>query len=326
MDNAAAAETFMPAAARALKEWAIAPTKVHLVSVSENVTFRVEHDSSSYVLRLHRPGYHTLEELVSERTWTRALAASGIGVPIGVATPDGRDYVSADAAGEQRYVGLTRWVEGRVLADVLDETQDIGQTESYFEDLGRVAGSIHNQASDWERPERFTRHALDADGFMGTSPFWGPFWELASLSAPERALLIEARARLHAVLMDYGTHSATYSLIHADLHPGNLLVDGNRLHVIDFDDAGFGWHVYELAVALFSYQASPDFSLIKGALIRGYREARFIADDDLALVPMFLLIRGLALLGWIHQRPEFNRNVDELKSKVCVQCEGLELP
>ena len=29
------------------------------------------------------------------------------------------------------------------------------------------------------------------------------------------------------------------------------------MHVIDFDDAGFGWHMYELAVALFGAQR-PD--------------------------------------------------------------------
>ena len=41
-----------------------------------------------------------------------------------------------------------------------------------------------------------------------------------------------------------------YSVIHADMHPGNIVVDGDRLTVIDFDDAGFGWHQYDIATAL----------------------------------------------------------------------------
>ena len=32
------------------------------------------------------------------------------------------------------------------------------------------------------------------------------------------------------------------------------------LAVIDFDDAGFGWHLYDLAVALIGYQDHPDFA------------------------------------------------------------------
>ena len=40
------------------------------------------------------------------------------------------------------------------------------------------------------------------------------------------------------------------STIHADLHAGNILVRDGGVTVIDVDDAGFGWHVYELAVAL----------------------------------------------------------------------------
>ena len=54
-----------------------------LVSVSENATFRVtdRRDGVAYVLRLHRPWYHTHDELIAERIWIRALGAAGIAVP-----------------------------------------------------------------------------------------------------------------------------------------------------------------------------------------------------------------------------------------------------
>ena len=40
--------------------------------------------------------------------------------------------------------------------------------------------------------------------------------------------------------------------------------------------------------------------------MRGYRSTRDISDDALALIPMFLLIRGMAVIGWISQRPELD--------------------
>ncbi len=105
----------------------------------------------------------------------------------------------------------------------------------------------------------------------------------------------------------YGKPSRTFSLIHADLHPRNVLIDGAHAAVIDFDDAGFGWHQYDLAVALVTYQDRPDFRLFRDACITGYRSLRAISDADLAMLPMFLLIRDLAQVGWFHQRPELPR-------------------
>src|SRR5436190_18703761 len=122
MDKEAIGRTFMPAAQVALKSFPIDAGDLTLVSMAENVTFKVtDREGGAYVLRLHRPGYHTLDELVSERAWIRALAEAGIDVPDAVAARDGRDYVAVTipATGEQRYAGMLRWTEGRLLSDVL---------------------------------------------------------------------------------------------------------------------------------------------------------------------------------------------------------------
>jgi hypothetical protein len=46
----------------------------------------------------------------------------------------------------------------------------------------------------------------------------------------------------------------------------------------------------------------------------------------LALIPMFLLIRGMAINGWIHQRPELDRSrfLLALKEFVCAQSATFE--
>ncbi len=46
------------------------------------------------------------------------------------------------------------------------------------------------------------------------------------------------RDRLAAFL---GTGPQRYGLVHADTRLANLLVDGGRVSVIDFDDSGFSW-------------------------------------------------------------------------------------
>ncbi len=95
MDKAVAARVYTPAALEALQAFPIDSTELELVSVSENVTFRVRDasDGTTYVLRLHRPGYHSLDELIAERVWIRALGDAGIAVPPPLAASDGREYV-----------------------------------------------------------------------------------------------------------------------------------------------------------------------------------------------------------------------------------------
>jgi Ser/Thr protein kinase RdoA (MazF antagonist) len=331
MDNETVDRTFAPAARAALKFFPLDAEEPALVSLSENVTFKVSdrRDGQTYVLRLHRPGYHTLEELNSERAWISALADAGIDVPHRVPARDGRDYVPVTiaATGERRFAGLARWTEGRLLSDVLAETGDRKVVEHSFAQLGAITASMHNQASAWRPPPGFKRHALDSDGLMGEAPHWGPFWEHRSLSAAERDLLLAVRARMHAMLTGLGRDPSAYSLIHADMHPGNILVEGDRLTVIDFDDAGFGWHQYDIAVALTAWQTKPNAAEIERAFLAGYRATRPVPDEALSLIPTFRLIRWMATIGWFHQRPELNRPssvFEERKAWVLEQCAALQ--
>ena len=123
------------------------------------------------------------------------------------------------------------------------------------------------------------RRAWDADGLMGRDPLWGRFWELPQIDRSTQDLLVRVRDGLHSALREYGTDRRIFSLIHADLHADNVLVSGERMHVIDFDDAGFGWHMYELAVALFGAQR-PDLPTLVDAVAGGYREVRPLSDGS----------------------------------------------
>jgi Ser/Thr protein kinase RdoA (MazF antagonist) len=118
---------------------------------------------------------------------------------------------------------------------------------------------------------------------------------------------------------------SVYSLIHADMHPGNILVDGDRLTVIDFDDAGFGWHHYDIAVVLTYWQTRSNAAEIERAFLDGYRAIRPLPDDAPALIPMFRLVRWMASIGWFHERPELRRPAvfEERKAWVLERCAAL---
>jgi Ser/Thr protein kinase RdoA (MazF antagonist) len=337
MDEAAARAVYEPAALRALEAFGIEPAALTFANISENVTFKVTEtgdtdaeDGAAYVLRLHRPWYHSLEELTSERLWTHALSAAGVATPQPVPTPGGEDYarVAVEGAGERRWAGISRWIGGEILFDVLERETEAAAGERHFESLGATMAAMHNQASAWTPPPGFRRHALDADGLMGETPFWGPFWDHAALTPGERSLLLTARETIHAALLRLGQGAAIYSVIHADLHPGNVLIDGDHLAVIDFDDAGFGWHAYDLAVALVHQRTHANFAGFRDACVRGYRKVRAISDGTLGQLPMFMLIRDMVRIGWLHQRPELRAlpSFAANKDSVCERARHFEPP
>ena len=113
---------------------------------------------------------------------------------------------------------------------------------THFRAIGRIAAAIHNQSSAWIPPRGFRRHRFDIEGFVGDGAFWGPFWNVPQLDAGQRDVLRHARRTVAEALSHLDDSTKTFSLIHADLHPHNVVVGEQGLHLIDFDDSGFGWH------------------------------------------------------------------------------------
>ena len=75
----------------------------------------------------------------------------------------------------------------------------------------------------------------------------GYFWELGLTTQNNRDQL-KRFAILSARLQSMPKDRNNFGMIHADLHAKNVLRNNGQLYVIDFDDAGFGWHAFDLAV------------------------------------------------------------------------------
>src|SRR5882757_4672924 len=284
--------------------WPLEPISIQPIKVRENAVFAVHlRDGAKVVLRVHRCGYHSDAALHSECTWMRALADHGIDVPRHVLSNTGMPFESTHIEGfeGERQVDVFHWIQGEQLGSVEGGvTASAGSIGDIYRQVGRLAARIHS--CNWAPPPNFKRHAWDAAGLAGDNPLWGRFWELEALSGPQRALFVRLKSTLWQDLNEYGTTADRYSLIHADLVPENILVHGTHLQVIDFDDAGFGWHLFELATSLYFIRRDSIYDEARDAVIEGYRQHRPLTESHLALLPMFLAARGSTYLGWVHTR------------------------
>ncbi|MEV6108056.1 phosphotransferase [Streptomyces sp. NPDC051940] len=283
-----------------------AAPEVTLLKCRENAVFRVDAGGSRHVLRVHRAGYHTPRALESELAWMTDLRRSGIATPAAVPNRQGRlvEQVTHDGVPEPRLVDVLTWVDGLPMGSLEDGVAADHDAVAAFRETGRLMARLHNHAQHWERPDGFVRHAWDLDGLLGEEPLWGRFWELRALDGAQRAVVLAARERARAELAEFGAGEDRYGLVHADFLPENLLVDGDSVQLIDFDDAGFGWHLFDIATSLFVVADSPEFEAVLAAFVAGYRTERELPDGHLDRLPLFFLLRGLTYLGWLHTRKE----------------------
>jgi Ser/Thr protein kinase RdoA (MazF antagonist) len=287
--------------AAALERFGVPPdAPLSLLSHRENAVFRVDdpNEGRAYVLRIHREGYQSEAMIRSELAWMEALRAEGVETPEVLHARDGDTVqtVAVPEVPEPRHCDLFRWVGG--------EPPDAADVERTYRLLGRINARIHDQARDWKRPPGFQRQSWDEEGMLGEHPLWGRFGDLAALSAEQQRLLGDARTAVLSRLSRFGKAPDRFGLIHADLMPENILVQDGVPRVIDFDDSGFGWHLYDPATLLAFDVAEEDFGRRRDAWVAGYREVASLPDAHLAELPTLIMARFLVGLGWLHTRRE----------------------
>ncbi len=300
-----------PVARRALAAYGIGPGAVlTLLNVSENATYAVDDPDSGRrtVLRVHRHGYHDGPEIESELAWLDALRSdAGIRTPRVLASLDGRRVLALDEAGapDPRHVVHFEWLPGS------EPTPSDERFAESFELLGAMTARMHEHATTWRRPAGFTRFAWDYDGSFGRGSRWGRWQHGIAVGDAEREILGRLDGTLRERLTRFGTGPARYGLVHADLRLANLLVHGDETYVIDFDDCGWSWLLYDFGAAVSFFEHDPRVPELTDAWVRGYRSERALAAEDEAEIPTFVMMRRLLLVCWIgsHAGTELARSM-----------------
>jgi Ser/Thr protein kinase RdoA (MazF antagonist) len=277
----------------ALALWGLEGAECSFVAGRENRVYRVRSASGDHALRIRRPGYRDEAELQSELVWLAAMDKAGLHVPRPRPSRHGRLLERLGAG----FVDLVGWLPGTPMGKSrapLDLSDRVGT----FHALGAEMARLHAASDSWQHPQGFRRCRWDIDGLTGEAPLWGRFWENPALDMPTRHLFLRFRHAARERLA-HASDRLDFGLIHADLVRENVLTDGTAIRMIDFDDGGFGFRLFDLATVLLKNMAEPDYPSLKAALIAGYHSQRPL---DLSLLDLFLVLRALTYVGWIVPR------------------------
>ena len=283
-------------ATAALPRWDVpVDATVSLINLSENATWLVESPSGyRAVLRLHRDGYHSRRAIECELAWMAALDREG-----GVETPQpipGHDGALIQELGA---AGLS--VRRMVMFAFLDGAEPAPDQDlvAPFRQLGVIAAKTHLHAISWARPEPFERLVWNDETVFGPDATWGDWRDAPGLDSGSEKILAAAETLVRDRLAAYGRQDDRYGLIHADMRLANLLIDGGRTRLIDFDDCGFGWFMYDFAAGISFMEDHPQVPALRAAWLDGYRDVRQPGEADIAEIDSFIMLRRMALLAWI---------------------------
>ena len=115
----------------------------------------------------------------------------------------------------------------------------------------------------------------------------------------ERAVLTRLDHVLRARLRAFGSGPERYGLVHADTRLANLLVHDGSVSVIDFDDSGFSWYLYDLGTSVSFFEHEPEVPALVDNWLGGYRRAAGLSAADQAEIWTFIMFRRLLLVAWI---------------------------
>jgi Ser/Thr protein kinase RdoA (MazF antagonist) len=266
-------------------------SSLKLLSLSENAVFLVEarQDTARLILRVHMQGYNAPAEIDSELNWLCAIIAeTDLETVRPVPTKEG---ILRNTLADGRSIVGFEYIKGGPLG----AGSELLPT---MEMLGVMTAKLHLHSKSWIPPTSFQRKRWDFMNCLGDRAIWGNWQQSVGLSSKGHETITKAVAVLEKRLLSWGTGVDRFGLIHGDLKSANLLIGSVGPVLLDFDDCGFGWYLYDFGCAATDLNTVKDMDICSAAWVRGYRSVSSLSLRAEKMLPTFVLLRRIMTMAW----------------------------
>ncbi len=261
------------------------PVECMLLNPGVNDTYLIKTSIERYILRVYRFGWRTISDILYEMDVLTHLAGKGVPVSTPMARRDGTVVQTVRAPEGERYAALFTYAPGAPGPWPADA--------AYSRFYGSALAIIHNSLDDFSSVQ--PRFQLDLAYLIDrpvqtTLPFLnGQPVEAAYLTT--LATKLTERVLRRSALLERG-------VCHGDCHGTNCHVTADgAVTFFDFDSGGFGWRVYDLANFRWASALNGAGDTAWDAFLEGYTAQRQVRAVDMELLPVFVLLRQIWLLG-----------------------------
>lgn len=259
-----------------------------LLGVSENHGYRLTGPSGAcWFCRVHGddPTYDTC--LPGEFALLDQLHAEAPGLAIrGIRTLNGACRVRFEQGGRSWFLVLFSWMPG-------DHRAKEAVTRADMAAMGDSVARFHRAAA--LLPKRPVRPIYDAACYGGPGSFFHREDFPRLVREPDREPFFDVRRRLNAYVAS--SSAPNLALIHFDLHLGNFLFHEGGASMIDFDECGYGYPLFDLGHILFALHDHPDHPGLEDALVAAY-EAGMGKNIDRRELRMFQGVQAIAIVRY----------------------------
>lgn len=254
----------------------------------ENFVYECTRGGRPYILRLSHSSKKALASTVSELHWVNYLADHGVSVARAIESGRGK-VVEVIPATDDSYFVAVAFEKAPGRHPVRDDF-----SPRLYMSWGGLIGRIHALS----RTYRPASEALNR-------PHW---YEEVEVTRAEYILPADqdlVLQKFRTVVAEMGAlprEPRCYGLVHNDAHPGNFVVDGERITLFDFEDSIHIWYAADVASCLFHITASLVSDPAPEAFARqflrsflaGYYEENDLDGQWLYRLALFLKFREIS--------------------------------
>ncbi|BAY87465.1 stress response kinase A [Calothrix parasitica NIES-267] len=296
-------------ASNAIKKYSFQSPKLKFIKHLENTTYKLSAEQGDFLVRVYCGLNNTVKDIESEAKIIEYLISCNNYTYQKPIYNNSDNFVSiGEASGISKPVSILSWIDSPIIGHDIDDI-------SLFEKLGKLFAHIHKKIADWQKPINFHRPTFDADSLIGKNGAFGYANSGYKYFDRETVSLFES---VYQRLIDFEAVNGkenNFGIIHGDLHLNNVILHQSSLIPIDFDDSGWGYYIYDLAVILANYWGIPEYSAIKINLIKGYRTTRKMSDEIENQIPLFIAVRYICIALFLAGKSEQEVTLKQTASK-----------
>ena len=269
-----------------LATYDLGPHQAESINHEYNSTFKVTTaDGTRFALRVNVNSQRTAANLAAEVFWVNSITEVKTPKPVATKTGELSSQAWHEASGRSLNAVLYTWLDGEELGDE--------PTDEQLKAAGVAMAKLHETAAQIKLPPGVELPDL-SDFFWGGNDLL--LSQQSKLSPDERAQITAFKSRVDQVIACLSEGSKP-QLLHADIHPWNLMWHEGELAVFDFDDSGIGLPVQDLATSLYYLDTDEQ----EQAFIDGYSTVRQLPSHTANQMKLLKLHRRVLLLNYLFE-------------------------